>query len=114
MNWRRSLLRLFSFDRSLVIWQERQERPSPQGSRRYTGEPCFALVLRLVLERRCSLATRKKKPLWTCPKCRHKFVTRNMWHSCGRFRVTDHFKGKDPITRKLFRAFKTLVRTFGP
>ena len=43
-----------------------------------------------------------------------KFVTRNMWHSCGRFRITDHFKGKDPVTRKLFRAFKTLVRTFGP
>ena len=42
------------------------------------------------------MATRKKKPLWTCPKCRHKFVTRNMWHSCGRFRVTDHFKGNAP------------------
>jgi len=60
------------------------------------------------------VARGKKKPLWTCPKCRHKFVTRNMWHSCGRFRITDHFKGKDPITRKLFHAFKTLVRTFGP
>jgi len=37
-----------------------------------------------------------------------------MWHSCGRYRISDHFQGKDPVTRKLFRAFKTLVRTFGP
>ena len=26
------------------------------------------------------------KPLWTCPKCGHSFVTRNIWHSCNRYR----------------------------
>ena len=56
---------------------------------------------------------RRKRPLWKCPKCRHQFVTRNMSHSCGRYRITDHFKGKDPITRKLFQEFRALVRTFG-
>jgi hypothetical protein len=37
-----------------------------------------------------------------------------MWHSCGRYRLADHFKGKDPIVRKLFRELRALVRTFGP
>lgn len=60
------------------------------------------------------MPAKKKRPLWTCPKCRHKFVTRNMWHSCGRYRVADHFKGKDPIVRKLFQAFRALIRTIGP
>lgn len=60
------------------------------------------------------MPAKKKGPLWTCPKCRHKFVTRNRSHSCGQYRVADHFKGKDPIVRKLFRAFRTLVRTIGP
>jgi hypothetical protein len=37
-----------------------------------------------------------------------------MWHSCGRYRVADHFKGKDPAVRKLFRAFRALVASIGP
>ncbi len=36
----------------------------------------------------------KKKPLWTCPRCGHQFVTPNMWHSCSRHALDDHFKGK--------------------
>jgi hypothetical protein len=23
-----------------------------------------------------------KPPLWKCPKCGHRFVTKNLWHSC--------------------------------
>lgn len=57
---------------------------------------------------------KRKRPLWKCPKCRHQFVTRNMWHSCGRFRINDHFKGKDAIARKLYGEFRALVRTVGP
>jgi hypothetical protein len=56
----------------------------------------------------------KKRPLWTCPRCGHRFVTRNMWHSCGRYRLADHFKGKDPALRKLFDRFRALVRKSGP
>jgi hypothetical protein len=57
---------------------------------------------------------KRKKPLWTCPRCGHRFVTRNPWHPCARYRITDHFKGKDPALRKLFLRLKTLVRRFGP
>jgi len=56
----------------------------------------------------------KKRPLWTCSRCGHRFVTRNMWHSCGRYRVADHFKGTDPLVRQLFRRFRTLVQKCGP
>ena len=55
-----------------------------------------------------------KKPLWTCPRCHHRFVTRNMWHSCGRYSLGDHFKGKDPIVRQLFSRFRALVQKCGP
>ena len=57
---------------------------------------------------------RRKRPLWTCPKCRHKFVARNASHSCGRYRLNDHFKGKNPIVKKLFHEFRSLVRHVGP
>jgi hypothetical protein len=36
---------------------------------------------------------RTKKPLWTCPKCGHRFVTRNMWHSCSDYSLESHFEG---------------------
>jgi hypothetical protein len=58
--------------------------------------------------------TGKKRPLWTCPKCGHRFVTRNLWHSCSNHRLADHFKGKDPIVRELFNHFRALVREHGP
>jgi hypothetical protein len=56
----------------------------------------------------------RKKPLWTCPQCGHRFVTRNMWHSCTRYRIADHFTGKDPALRALYRRYVALVRSFGP
>jgi hypothetical protein len=36
-----------------------------------------------------------------------------MWHSCGRYRIADHFKGKDPKVRKIFGRFRSLVERFG-
>ncbi len=57
---------------------------------------------------------RRKTPLWTCPKCGHRFVTRNMWHSCGRVGIGQHFEGKDAKLRKLFRRLFQMARRFGP
>lgn len=54
------------------------------------------------------------RPLWTCPRCRHRYVTRNMWHSCRRDAIADHFRGKDPAVRALYRRFAALVRRCGP
>ena len=59
-------------------------------------------------------AREKKRPLWTCPACRHRFVTRNLWHSCSRYPLSYFFKDKDPIVRELFDQFFALVSELGP
>lgn len=55
-----------------------------------------------------------KKPLWRCPKCKHRFVTKNLWHSCGRYKLADHFKGKSNNLRATFNRFVELAKMFGP
>ena len=54
-------------------------------------------------------------PLWTCPECGHRFVTANLWHSCGRYRIADHFTGRDPIiSREVFNRLVAILEGFGP
>ncbi|HEY7589167.1 MAG TPA: DUF5655 domain-containing protein [Thermoplasmata archaeon] len=55
-----------------------------------------------------------KPPLWTCPRCGKKFVTRNIYHSCGPYTVADFLRGKGPKGRALFRRFESLLRACGP
>ena len=57
---------------------------------------------------------RLKRPLWTCPRCGHQFITPNMWHSCGRWRLADHFAGKPRVIRQLFNRLCKVVRECGP
>lgn len=54
------------------------------------------------------------RELWKCPTCGHRFVTPNIWHSCGRYRIEDHFAGKEPIVRELFDRLEAVIRGFGP
>jgi hypothetical protein len=44
-------------------------------------------------------------PLWTRPRCGHRFVTRNIWHSCTQFELSHHFDGKAARVRELFDAW---------
>jgi hypothetical protein len=55
-----------------------------------------------------------RTPLWRCPRCGHRFVTRNLWHSCGRFSLRSHFTGRPPEVQAAFRAFVTMARANGP
>jgi len=55
-----------------------------------------------------------KRQLWRCPKCGHRFVGRNMWHSCGRHRLAGHFRGQSAALRQTFAAFVAAARTCGP
>jgi hypothetical protein len=57
---------------------------------------------------------RKGRPLWKCPECGHRFVTRNLWHSCVRVRLADHFTDKAATLRPLFRRLRAVVRACGP
>ncbi|HTR20731.1 MAG TPA: DUF5655 domain-containing protein [Gemmatimonadales bacterium] len=56
----------------------------------------------------------RSRPLWRCPKCGHRFVTRSLWHSCGRYRLADHFAGKSPLVRATFRRWVSVARRSGP
>lgn len=56
----------------------------------------------------------RTQPLWRCPKCGHRFVTKNLWHSCGNYRLADHFKGKPGVLRLTFNRFVELARASRP
>ncbi|HET8623739.1 MAG TPA: DUF5655 domain-containing protein [Gemmatimonadales bacterium] len=58
--------------------------------------------------------THRHRELWKCPRCGHRFVTRNLWHSCVRVRVADHFRAKAPALRSVFQTLRTVVRSCGP
>jgi hypothetical protein len=60
------------------------------------------------------MTTGSDRQLWTCPKCGHAFVTANLWHSCGRFELDDHFRDRPPERRVTFDAFADAVTSCGP
>ena len=56
----------------------------------------------------------ERRPLWTCPRCRAKFVTRNIYHGCGNYSVAKFLEGKGDRARTLYERFAELVRRCGP
>lgn len=52
--------------------------------------------------------------LWTCADCGHRFVTRNIWHSCGNYDLELHFQNKDPLVRQIFDQLVQTAQGFGP
>jgi hypothetical protein len=60
------------------------------------------------------MASRKLRPLWTCPRCRRRFANRNQSHACGRHDLEHHFRGKDPAIRALFEAVRRAITACGP
>lgn len=56
---------------------------------------------------------KKLKPLWRCPKCGERFVTENMWHSCGKQTLRALFARSEPQVLKFFRKFSRMVRACG-
>ena len=54
------------------------------------------------------------RPLWTCPRCGHAFVTANIWHSCTNITLDDAFAGSAPAVREAFDRYVAMVERCGP
>lgn len=54
------------------------------------------------------------KPLWTCPACGHQFVTRRIYHSCGRFSADALFGRCEPHVRATFERITEAAHACGP
>lgn len=57
--------------------------------------------------------SRSVRPLWTCPKCGAKLVTRNMAHSCGYATLDEWLARMGPRARLLYDRFETLIANCG-
>ncbi|HEY7522497.1 MAG TPA: hypothetical protein VH720_02410 [Candidatus Limnocylindrales bacterium] len=52
--------------------------------------------------------------LWLCPRCGHRFVSANLWHSCSRFTLDEAFARSTPEARSGFERFVALIERCGP
>lgn len=52
-------------------------------------------------------------PLWICPKCGARLVSRNLWHSCGRFTLAALFQGARPGVLDLAREYVRILESLG-
>lgn len=55
----------------------------------------------------------RNRPLWTCPKCGAKLVTKNLWHSCGRATLDDWKARMGPNARRLYARFEQMIAACG-
>lgn len=55
----------------------------------------------------------KLPAVWVCPKCGARLVSRNLWHSCGRFTLEALFDGAQPGVLELARKYVQLLRSLG-
>jgi Domain of unknown function (DUF5655) len=53
------------------------------------------------------------RPVWTCPRCGARLVSRNLWHSCGRFTLEDLFAGAAPGVLELAGEYVAMLRSLG-
>jgi hypothetical protein len=51
--------------------------------------------------------------MWTCPKCKQKFVNVNQSHSCGNYTVEDFLKGHTEKAIGLFHDFLAAYKKIG-
>ncbi len=56
----------------------------------------------------------KETPLWRCPGCGHRFTSKNLVHSCGRYSLAAHFQGKPKVLRGTFNRLVRVARACGP
>jgi hypothetical protein len=57
--------------------------------------------------------TNRKRPLWTCPRCGAKLVSKNLWHSCGKATLDDWKARMGSRARKLYDRFEKMIAACG-
>jgi hypothetical protein len=55
-----------------------------------------------------------ERPLWSCPRCGLKFISKNLWHSCGQATLADWKRKMGPHAQRLYRRFEQLISRCGP
>lgn len=53
------------------------------------------------------------RPLWTCPRCGAKLVTKNLWHSCGKATLEGWKARMGPRARALYARFEQMIAACG-
>jgi hypothetical protein len=62
---------------------------------------------------RSQQASGEPPPLWVCPKCGARLVSRNLWHSCGRFTLEALFDDARPGVLGLARHYVRMLQSLG-
>jgi hypothetical protein len=78
-----------------------------------SNPPSIGLSPQLQAGERNVLGVRNKE-MWTCPDCGHRFVTKNMWHSCSNYTLEHHFAGCQPNVREIFDRYVEVIEACGP
>jgi hypothetical protein len=55
----------------------------------------------------------KQRPLWKCPRCGARLITRNLWHSCGRFTLENLFVKSPAQVVDLARQYVRMLQSLG-
>ncbi len=55
----------------------------------------------------------ERAALWVCPKCGARLVSRNLWHSCGRFTLEDLFTKAAAEVLDLARRYVDVLYSLG-
>jgi hypothetical protein len=53
------------------------------------------------------------KAMWKCDGCGRRFANRNQSHSCGRYTLRGHLRGRTPQALAIYRSFVKLARRCG-
>jgi hypothetical protein len=53
------------------------------------------------------------RPLWTCPACGARLVSKNLWHSCGNATLQDWKARMGPRARSLYDRFEAMIAACG-
>lgn len=54
-----------------------------------------------------------ERPLWICPLCGARLVSRNLWHSCGTYTLEALFDGAEPGVLETAREFVAALERLG-